>query len=89
MATILSYPRTNGNSFPVSYPYYGLFRTANVRLLFQQGEPVFECELVSGNYLLLKKQTASQRWVEAESNRETSLSSVLGLYIEDVIKDAV
>jgi hypothetical protein len=81
MGTFLS-----GNQFTVSFPYYGLFREANVQLHQAGGEPLFECRLLNGAILWLKRM-GTRRWVDAESNSETALSSVIGMYIEDLIKE--
>ena len=88
MGTFLSYAQTATNRFSVSYPYYGLFGTADVRLLQDEGEPLFECKLVNGAIILLKKLDNTRKWIDAQLNRETPLSSVIGMYIDDFIKDA-
>ena len=86
MGTFLSYVQPK-NQFSISYPYYGLFGTADVKLLQSEGESLFECKLVNGAILLLKKLTHTRQWIDAQLNRETPLSSVLGMYIDDFIKE--
>ena len=88
MGTFLSYLQTgNQNQFKVSYPHYGLFGTADVKLLQAEGEPLFECKLMNGAVLWLKKISNSKRWVDAKLNRETPLASTIGMYIDDILKD--
>ena len=87
MGTILSYGQAR-NHFSVSYPYYGLFGTADVRLLQTEDERLFECKLVNGAIILLKKLGNTPKWIDAQLNRETPLSSVIGMYIDDFIKEA-
>ena len=86
MGTFLSYVQPS-NQFSVSYPYYGLFGTADVKLLPSDGDPLFECKLVNGAIILLKKLGNTRQWIDAQLNRQTPLSSVIGMYIDDVIKD--
>lgn len=86
MGTFLSYVETRSH-FSVSYPYYGLFGTADVKLLQTEGDPLFECKLVNGAIMLLKKISNSRKWIDVQLNRETPLSSVLGMYIDDFIKE--
>ncbi|MGZ3838239.1 MAG: hypothetical protein ACXVMS_00990 [Flavisolibacter sp.] len=85
MGTILSYAQ-NTNHFSISYPYYGLFGTADVKLLLTEEKPLFECKLVNGAIVLLRKMDQTQKWIDAQLNRETPLSAVLGMYIDDFIK---
>lgn len=87
MGTFLSYVPTR-NQFSISYPYYGLFGTADVKLLQSESEPLFECKLVNGAIVLLKKLGNTRKWIDAQLNRETPLSSILGLYIDDFIREA-
>jgi hypothetical protein len=75
------------NQFIVSYPYYGLFGTADVKLLQSEGESLFECKLVNGAVLFLKKLANNKQWIDTQLNRETPLSAVIGLYIDDFIKE--
>jgi hypothetical protein len=87
MGTVLSYLQT-GNQFKVNYPHYGLFGTADVKLLRSENESLFECKLMNGAVLWLKKMGNSKRWIDAQLNRETSLASVIGMYIDDIIKES-
>ena len=86
MGTFLSYVETR-SQFSVSYPYYGLFGTADVKLVQTEGDPLFECKLVNGAIMLLKKISNSRKWIDVQLNRETPLSSVIGMYIDDFIKE--
>lgn len=85
MGTFLSYAQT-ANHFSISYPYYGLFGTADVKLLQAEENALFECKLVNGAVVLLKKLSSTKKWIDAQLNTETPLSSVLGMYIDDFIK---
>ena len=87
MGAFLSYVQST-NQFSISYPYYGLFGTADVKLLKSAEELLFECKLVNGSVVLIKKMGQSRKWIDAQLERETPLSSVLGMYIEDFIKEA-
>ena len=87
MGTFLSYVPTR-NHFSISYSYYVLFGTADVKLLQSETEPLFECKLVNGAIVLLKKLGNTRKWIDAQLNRETPLSSILGLYIDDFIREA-
>jgi hypothetical protein len=87
MGAFLSYVQSK-NQFSISYPYYGLFGTADVKLLQSAEELLFECKLVNGAVVLIKKIGQSRKWVDAQLEKETPLSSVLGMYIEDFIKEA-
>lgn len=88
MGTFLSYLQTGTqNQFTINYPHYGLFGTANVKLLQEEGERLFECKLMNGAILWLKKIANSKRWVDAQLNQETSLASVIGMYIDDVLRE--
>jgi len=86
MGTFLSYAPSK-NHFSISYPYYGLFGTADVKLVQAEEEPLFECKLINGAIVLLKKLGNTRKWIDAQLNRETPLSSILGLYIDDFIKN--
>lgn len=87
MGTFLSYSKAIESQFTISYPHYGLFRTAEVRLVAAESGPLFECRLVNGATILLKKVAGSRQWVEAQSNACTSLSAVLGMYIDDLLEE--
>jgi hypothetical protein len=84
MGTFLSYTKATDNHFTVSYPHYGLFKTADVTVVNDTEDPVFECKLLNGAVVLLKK-LAKSRWIDAQLNQQTSLANVLGMYIDDFI----
>ncbi|HEX2607145.1 MAG TPA: hypothetical protein VHK91_07185 [Flavisolibacter sp.] len=87
MDTILSYvPSRKTNHFTVDYPYYGLFGTAEVNLLYEAGERLFECRLINGAVVCLKKLSA-KKWIDTQHNSETPLSAVIGTYIDDFLKE--
>jgi len=82
MGTILSNHAGFANRlFQVNYPYYGLFGTAEVKVLQQGDDQLFECRLVNGAKLLLKR--LNRKWIDLQSNTETPLAAVIGKYIED------
>ena len=87
MGTFLSYAQP-ANHFSISYPYYGLFGTADVKLIQTESDPLFECKLINGAVVLLKKLNNTCKWIDAQLNRETPLASILGLYIDDIIRKA-
>ena len=86
MGTLLSYSKVNQHQFTISYPHYGLFRTADVRLVPEEGDPVFECRLINGAIVQIKKVAGSRQWVEAGTNMSTSLAFILGRYIDDLLE---
>lgn len=76
-------PKTD--SFMVYYPYYGLFSKADVTPVKENNETVFQCKLSNGQLLLVKKTRPVQKWIDANLNCETPLSSVIGTSIEDFL----
>lgn len=88
MGTFLPYLQAESkNQFQVNYPYLGLFGTADVKLVQTEGEPLFECKLMNGAVLLLKKIASSKRWIDAKLDRKTPLAEVIGMYIDDFIEE--
>lgn len=71
--------------FRVEYPYYGLFGSARITAFRQETETIFECLLLNGDVLLLKKQSASS-WIDAQLNHSTPLASVIGTSIDDFLR---
>jgi hypothetical protein len=79
-------PLTAGISqFTISYPYYGLFRTAVVRVMKTGEELIFECRLIDGVILWLKKRAQSRQWIDAQANAHTTQASLIGQYIDDFL----
>jgi hypothetical protein len=72
------------NSFQVYYPYYGLFREADVTPLKEKDETIFLCRLAKGEILQVKQMKQPRKWVDANLNVETPLSQIIGSCIEDV-----
>lgn len=88
MDTFSPYIKTRSRyQFIIDYPYYGLFGKAQVKLLEEEGDKVYECKLLNGAMLWLKKITSS-KWIDLESGAETPLASIVGTYIDDFIKKA-
>jgi len=75
------------NQFSISYPYYGLFGTADVKLVQMEEDPLFECKLINGAVVLLKRLGNTKRWIDTQLNIETPLSTILGRYIDDFMKE--
>jgi hypothetical protein len=73
------------DQFKIDYPYYGLFGTALVTPVYEEGEITFRCRLLNGTTIFLKKLFQS-KWIDAALNDETSLSKVMGLSIDDFLK---
>jgi hypothetical protein len=70
--------------FRIDYPYYGLFRSADVKIIEAEGDVLYQCEMINGTEVWLKK-AKSQRWLDMESGSETPLARLLGVYIDDYI----
>lgn len=74
------------SQFKIDYPYYGLFGSAEVTELNENGETIYKCKLLNGSNILLKRLLSSKKWIDANLNRETALSSVIGISIDDFLK---
>lgn len=72
--------------FKVDYPYYGLFNSADVTPMKDSKDEVYECKLLNGSIVLLKKLMQPKKWIDASLNTETPLAAVLGMSIEDFLK---
>ena len=70
------------NQFKIDFPYYGLFRTAAVKVVEAEGDVLYECSMLNGNIVCLKKTEQSHKWMEVNSG-ETPLSRLLGTYIDE------
>ena len=70
--------------FRIDYPYYGLFRTADIKIIEAEGDVIYQCEIINGSEIWLKK-ASTQRWLDAQSGAETPLARLLGIYIDDYI----
>ena len=76
------------NQFRVDYPYYGLFGSAEVTTLTEDNGPLYQCKLLNGSVVVLRKQVQPKRWVDARLERETPLSAVLGNSIDDFLNSS-
>jgi len=85
MGTIL-YNGLNRNQFKIDYPYYGLFGSADITTLNENGEIIYKCKLLNGTVILLKKLLSSKQWVDVNLNKETPLSTIIGISIDDFLK---
>ena len=71
--------------FKIDYPYYGLFGSALVTPVYEEGEMTFSCRLLNGTTIFLKKLFQS-KWIDTTLDAETSLSKVMGLSIDEFLK---
>ncbi|MFL5771871.1 MAG: hypothetical protein ACJ75F_01855 [Flavisolibacter sp.] len=76
----------NSDQFRIDYPYYGLFGSANVTRLLHDQEMVFECALLNGSIITVKKSGPSNKWIDMAMNHETPLSATIGISIEDFLR---
>jgi ribosome assembly protein YihI (activator of Der GTPase) len=74
----------NHGQFRVDYPYFGLFGTADVKMLDKTPDQLFECRLRNGQTVTLKK--IGRKWVDFILDQTTPLSAVLGTSIDDYLK---
>jgi len=81
------YPQySQDQKFRIDYPYYGLFGSADIKPLKESNELIFECKLLNGTILYLKKLMQQQKWIDMSQNNETALSSIIGNSIDDFLK---
>ena len=71
--------------FRVDYPYYGLFGSADITAMREEEDTVFQCRLLNGSFIYLKKLT-SKSWIDTSLNSSTPLALILGSYIDDFLK---
>jgi hypothetical protein len=86
MNNLLLSTTSTGNHFTVDYPYYGLFNSADVTPMSDNKEEVYQCRLLNGSIILLKKLMQPKKWIDANLNTETPLSYVIGMSIEDFLR---
>ncbi|HEU4471449.1 MAG TPA: hypothetical protein VFR58_10210 [Flavisolibacter sp.] len=85
MGDILHYTESKqAINFRIDYPYYGLFGSAEVTAVGDDNGPVYECRLLNGSVVSLRKIV--QKWVDTRLNMETPLSIVIGNSIDDFLK---
>jgi hypothetical protein len=75
----------NKNQFRIHYPYLGLFSSAEVTPIDNDAEVLYKCELLNGSILYLKKLIQHKKWIDANLNIETPLSTVIGISIDDFL----
>jgi hypothetical protein len=78
----------NKNQFRIDYPYYGLFGSANITTINNESEVIYKCQLLNGTIIFLKKLAQARKWIDANLNIETPLSTVIGMSIDDFLKTA-
>lgn len=76
----------NRGQFKIDYPYYGLFGSADITELNENGETIYRCKLLNGSIIFLKKLLNPRKWVDANLNTETPLSSIIGVSIDDFLR---
>lgn len=74
------------NQFKIDYPYYGLFGSADITPVNDNGEVLYKCKLLNGTTILLKKLEQTKKWIDANLNLETPLSKIIGISIDDFLK---
>lgn len=77
---------SNTDQFRIDYPYYGLFGSAEITPVYKDDEVLYECRLLNGSIIFLKKLCHSQKWIDTSLNIETPLSAIIGLSIDDFLK---
>ena len=84
--TLLFQESRSRNQFKIDYPYYGLFGSAQITPIEGNNEVLYQCRLLNGNIIVIKKLGQVRKWIDAELNQETALSSIIGRSIEDFLK---
>ncbi len=84
--TILFQGSRSRNQFRIDYPYYGLFGSAQITPVEGKDEVLYQCRLLNGSIILLKKLPGAKKWIDAELDQETPLSAIIGRSIEDFLK---
>lgn len=74
-----------GDQFKIDYPYYGLFGTADITAIIQADEVIYKCRLLNGSEVLLKKLAGASKWIDTGLDRETPLSNVIGMAIDEFL----
>jgi len=84
MGEILFIKESRKDHFKIDYPYYGLFGSADITPIAGDDGVVYKCKLLNGQEIFLKKP--ARNWIDANLNRETPLSAVIGTSIDDFLK---
>jgi hypothetical protein len=87
MGEILFFNEPRRNQFRIDYPYYGLFGSADITTISNENETVYKCRLLNGNIVFLKKLAQARKWIDANLNMETPLSAVIGMSIDDFLRN--
>lgn len=87
MPEVYSRAYTNKDQFKIDYPYYGLFGSADITTVRSQHEVLYQCRLLNGLQLTLKKQTQPRKWIDLNLDRETPLSYIIGIAIDDFLHE--
>jgi hypothetical protein len=74
-----------GDQFKIDYPYYGLFGTADITAIIQGDAVTYKCRLLNGSEVLLRKLTGAGKWIDTALDRETPLSNVIGMAIDEFL----
>jgi hypothetical protein len=75
----------NKDQFRIDYPYYGLFGSADITAVTNEQGLAYQCILLNGSVVNLKKIEASNKWIDTSLDIETPLSSIMGLAIEEFL----
>lgn len=84
--TLASNEALSKDQFKVDYPYFGLFGSAEITPVYEKDEVIYECKLLNGTIISLKKLFQTKKWIDAGLNLETPLSITIGLSIDDFLK---
>jgi hypothetical protein len=88
MGEILFYNEPlNRSQFRIDYPYYGLFGSAEITPIRSDDEVIYKCKLLNGSIIFLKKLLQAKKWVDANQETETPLSAIIGISIDDFLKN--
>jgi hypothetical protein len=88
MGEILFYSEPlNRSQFRIDYPYYGLFGSADITPIRNDDEVIYRCKLLNGTIIFLKKLLDRRKWVDANLEKETPLSAIIGVSIDDFLKN--
>ena len=84
--TLFSREYRNKGQFKIDYPYYGLFGSADITAIETEQDVTYRCRLLNGMILTLQKQVQPRKWIDLTLNRETPLSYIIGIAIDDFLK---
>jgi len=84
---LLSREYRNKDQFRIDYPYYGLFGSAEISPVVVDDQTAYRCRLLNGIVLTIRKQAQPRKWIDLNLSRETPLSYIIGIAIDDFLKN--